>query len=137
MKHLSVIFLFLCLLLVGCDDYRVPSNYSLAACKSVELYDYDYTKEQFVGTLDISPVSEALARSEWSSKNLIWKGGWCLKANDGKEIQVSYYAHFFRVSGVAGYFIIMEGDAEVFRKFFDRVSTEIVIPWRKNRNESH
>jgi hypothetical protein len=133
MKPALVISLFVSLLCVGCDEH-VPSNYDLAAFKSVALYDSYYTDSEFVGTIDISPISASLARADWTSKNFMWKGSWRFKTNDGKEIMLSYYGSFFRVVGVPGNFVIRDEDKETYGFFIKKLSQEIVIPWRIKRN---
>ena len=135
MKPALAICLFVSLLCAGCDE-SVPSNYELASSKSIALYDSDYTEPEFIGTVDLSPISESLARADWTSKNFMWKGSWRLRTNSGKEIMLSYYGSFFRIIGVPGNFVIRDEDKEAYRIFLQKLSQEVVIPWRIKKNEN-
>lgn len=111
--------------------YQISPN-NLDSNENWGLYD-GKNEGDFVGEIDVTPLLNALNNAEWTNKNILKKGSWVLKTKN-EIINLSYYGHFYWISGKPGFFLISQEYENEYNKFISEKVKNRVIEWRKSRN---
>lgn len=106
----------------------VPSIHPYAKIKEVNLYTETFDPENFIGGLDISPIAEILANSEWKSTKPEARPRILFAIQGMRGLRLSYYGSFFTMEGVEGHFIVPFKNRDKVAAFLQRVRTDLIRP---------
>lgn len=100
-----------------------------------KVYDSKMVNDSFfVCDIGIDSVKAALINAKTTAKNLIWKGSFLLKLDNGMQLHVSYYGNFFKIDDNKTYLITDEYKT-AFSMFTSNIIQNEIIP-RRSRPEA-
>ncbi|MFW6371667.1 MAG: hypothetical protein ACOC10_10745 [Bacteroidota bacterium] len=105
-----------------------------SASNTAQLYDSKYVIDSFyVCEIDISKIREALVTAKPVKNGFIWKNPFLLVFSNGLQLQVSCYAHYYKIKK-GGTYVISEKNANEFNDFISNTVNSKIVPWRKEKN---
>jgi len=139
MKNIFIVFSLISTFITGYyfgnKEYEIPSLKKLDGVRNAKLFDYTFSDDDFVGTVDVQNFINILQNAYWKNDSPKNKGSFKFQLNKGINILVSYYGNFYWIEGVDGYFVLKnDSDVKKSELFLNDILKKRLIPWRKQKH---
>lgn len=110
--------------------------YNLQPTDFALIYDDEiFNSENFVDSVNLYSIFDAINSSYSTDEKYIWKGGFYLNIN-GIKLKISYYGNFFKDISTGTVYVINNDYANDYNSFRNMVNSTKIKPYRNRKNEN-